>query len=75
MEIFFARCTLFPPDYITADVYGNTKAALAKKGKPIPDNDTWIAEIALQHNLPLYTNDAHFREIDGLQLFNPLSSI
>lgn len=56
-------------------MYALTKANLFKKGKPIPENDIWIAAITLHHNLPLYTFDKHFREIDGLQLFNPLSSI
>lgn len=73
--LFLARCIILFPDYQTAELYGKTKASLMKKGKPIPENDIWIAAIALQHNLSLYENDRHFREVDGLQLFNPLSSI
>lgn len=75
IESFLAKCTILIPDYKTAEVYGKTKASLAKKGKPIPDNDIWIAVIALQHDLELYTTDAHFREVDALQLFNPLTSV
>lgn len=73
-ENFLAKCTILFPDYETANVYGVTKAAMAKKGKPIPENDIWIAALAMQHNLELYTNDSHFREVDGLMLFNPLTS-
>lgn len=74
-EKFLAKCTILFPDIKTAEVYGKTKAALARKGTPIPENDIWIAAIALQYDLPLHQNDKHFREVDGLQLFNPLSSI
>jgi hypothetical protein len=30
---------------------GRFKTALRKKGKPIPDNDLWIAAVAQQHGL------------------------
>jgi tRNA(fMet)-specific endonuclease VapC len=72
---FLAQCAILYPDEITAEIYGRTKATLAKKGRPIPDNDIWIAAVALQHKLPLYTSDSHFREVDGLLLFNPLNLV
>ena len=28
----------------------------------------WIAALALQHGLPLLTRDAHFREVEGLNV-------
>lgn len=59
----------------TANVYANTKARLLDKGLPVPENDIWIAAISLQQNLPLHTHDAQFREVGGLQLFNPLSPV
>ena len=54
------------PDMATAEVYGEVCYALRRKGRPIPDNDIWIAALALQHALPLLTRDTHFREVDGL---------
>jgi tRNA(fMet)-specific endonuclease VapC len=36
------------------------------KGRPIPQNDLWIAAIALQYNLTLLMRDAHFQAVDGL---------
>lgn len=66
---FLVDCTLLPIDGDTAKVYANIKVLLRKKGKPIPDNDIWIAAIAIQHNIPLYTRDSHFNEIEGIQLF------
>ena len=53
-------------DAETARLYGQIKKALRAKGKPIPQNDTWIAAQALQHGLTLITRDAHFQQVDGL---------
>lgn len=50
----------------TADYYGQIKTSLRKKGKPIPQNDIWIAALAQEHQLTLLTRDDHFRWIDGL---------
>jgi len=47
--------------------YGNGKNRLLDKGKPIPENDIWIAAVAMQNNLILVTRDAHFSEIDDLK--------
>lgn len=55
-------------DVDTAQRYGEIKYALQRKGRPIPENDIWIAAIALQHDLVLITRDAHFNEIDRLQV-------
>ena len=55
------------PDHDTAAIYGEVKAELAQLGKPIPDNDLWIAAIARQHDLPLATRDAHFGLVPRLK--------
>lgn len=52
----------------TATFYGEIKNALRLKGHPIPENDIWIAAIALQHDLILVSRDAHFSEIEGLKI-------
>lgn len=54
-------------DVATAEVYARVKQDLRAKGRPIPDNDLWIASTAMQHELTLIDRDAHFNEIDGLQ--------
>lgn len=53
-------------DEDTTKTYGSIKASLRKKGKPIPENDIWIAAIAIQNDLILATRDSHFKEVDGL---------
>ena len=52
----------------TAHHYGRTKNTLREIGRPIPENDIWIAAIALQNQLTVVTRDAHFSEIPSLQL-------
>jgi len=56
------------PDLATAEHYGGIKTTLRKKGKMIHENDIWIAAVAIQHNLPLFTADKQFKEIDDLLL-------
>lgn len=46
--------------------YAAIYAALRKAGKPIPTNDLWIAAVAIEHGLSLYTRDAHFAHVAGL---------
>src|SRR4051812_28894868 len=50
----------------TARRYGEIKEKLKRRGRPIPENDIWIAATALQYDLILATRDAHFDEVDGL---------
>jgi len=65
----FVRDTVsIPCDDGTARVYGEVKAALRKIGRPIPDNDIWIAAVAVQHSLSLVSRDEHFTNIDQLNL-------
>jgi len=53
-------------DVATAQHYGQIKDMLRQKGRPIPENDIWIAAIASQHDLTLVTRDAHFDQIEDL---------
>ena len=46
--------------------YAALHHALLVKGRPIPTNDLWIAAIAVEHGLVLYTRDAHFEAVPGL---------
>ncbi|NJL11802.1 MAG: type II toxin-antitoxin system VapC family toxin [Microscillaceae bacterium] len=52
----------------TAYVYGKIKAALKKKSTKIPENDIWIASLALENDLILVSRDKHFEHIDTLKL-------
>ncbi len=42
---------------------------LEAKGQPIPDNDLWIAAIALEYRLPLASRDQHFQRVPKLSVW------
>lgn len=53
-------------DSETTQQYGLIKATLKKKGRPIPENDIWIASLTVQYKLKLVMRNKHFNYIDGL---------
>ena len=61
------RFPLYSCNLETAKWFGIIKDQLRQRGRLIPDNDIWIAAIALQHDLILVTRDAHFDEVESLQ--------
>jgi tRNA(fMet)-specific endonuclease VapC len=65
---FLSKYTVLNADSVTANNYALIKAALLNKGKPIPENDIWIAAVAKQYDLDLITKDKHFNEIEGLSI-------
>jgi len=54
------------PDRETAEHYARLFVQLKRAGAPVPDNDLWIAALALQHDLLLITRDKHFEKIPQL---------
>jgi tRNA(fMet)-specific endonuclease VapC len=48
--------------------YGIIKKYLRSKGRPLPENDIWLAALARQHGLVLLTRDRHFQEIERLNV-------
>lgn len=63
---FAARSSILLCDGVTAQKYGQIKNSLQLKGRPIPENDIWIAAIALQYNFILVTRDQHFFAVEEL---------
>ncbi len=70
LELFLAspRVTLRTVDRATAERYAAIYALLRASGTPIPTNDLWIAASAMQHELSLFSFDAHFRHLPGLRV-------
>jgi len=60
------RVHLLEHDYTTAEYYSIIYFNLREKGSPIPTNDIWIAAVAMQNGLAVFTKDNHFSYIDGL---------
>ncbi|MEW6455118.1 MAG: type II toxin-antitoxin system VapC family toxin [Acidobacteriota bacterium] len=65
---FIKFCEVLPIDIETSKMYAELKTVLKRKGRPIPENDIWIASNALQHQLIISTQDEHFLEIESLRI-------
>ncbi len=53
----------------TAHFYADIRESLRSQGRPIPENDIWIAALSLQHSLPVISHDLHFDLVEGLVRF------
>lgn len=67
IEQFIINMNIMNIDFETSKIYGTVRAKLKKLGKPIPENDIWIAAIALQNDCVLITKDRHFKNIKNLK--------
>lgn len=66
IERFASGASILPCDADVARVYGRVRQRLRERGRPIPENDVWIAAPAAFHELTLVTRDRHFLEVEGL---------
>jgi len=53
-------------DGATTHHYAAIYLQLRRQGTPIPTNDLWIAALAIQHELALFTRDQHFEHVPQL---------
>ena len=60
------RVRVLYADDMTTQCYADVYSQLRAQGTPIPTNDLWIAALAIQHSLPLYTRDDHFKNLKQL---------
>jgi tRNA(fMet)-specific endonuclease VapC len=67
---FIDACTVLGITRKTADRYADIRLQLKRDGRPIPENDLWIAAICMEHNLPLATADRHFECVAALQVYS-----
>lgn len=69
VERLVARCRVLDVTRVTAEVYARLRLDLKRKGKPIPENDLWIAALCVEHEVKLAAIDGHVDAVDGLQRF------
>lgn len=62
------RVVIYHIDQDTSEFYSQIVTNLRQIGKPIPTNDIWIAAVAFQNGLKLFTRDSHFQAVPGLFL-------
>ncbi|MBN2893586.1 MAG: PIN domain-containing protein [Bacteroidales bacterium] len=51
-----------------AEEYSEILIELKEKGKPIPENDIWIASICRNNGLILATRDKHLTNVNNLNI-------
>jgi tRNA(fMet)-specific endonuclease VapC len=66
LDQFLDGTVVLTCDLAAAREYGHLKGVLKAQGTPLPENDMWIAAIALRHGLTVASRDQHFRQIAGL---------
>ena len=60
LEAFLSAVAVLPLTAATARHYARLRGELVRAGTPIPENDLWIAAVAVEHGWQLATRDAHF---------------
>ena len=65
-----ALVSVLNPDGNTALKYARIAADLERQGGVIPENDMWIAAVALECDMPLATLDAHFARVPELTVLD-----
>ncbi len=66
VEEFTTASNVLTVDAGVARLYGEVRDGLRRIGRPIPENDIWIAT-TLRHDLVLVTRDSHFEHVERLR--------
>ena len=57
-------------DESVAACYARIRLDLKRRGNPIPENDIWIAAVCLNLEVPLLSQDDHFKLVPGLNVIS-----
>ena len=60
---FIESCEPLDINMLVAEKYADVRLKLKKAGKPIPENDIWIAATCLVINIAIFTLDKHFKYV------------
>ena len=67
LDILIEESSVLRVDEATTRTYAQVRHELREKGRPIPENDVWIAALARQHDQPVVSRDGHFDDVPGLR--------
>jgi tRNA(fMet)-specific endonuclease VapC len=67
LDILVAESYILVPDAATARTYAEVRQEWKESGRPIPENDVWIAALARQHRLAIVSRDGHFDDVPGIR--------
>ena len=69
LETTLSNFVVLPYDQEIARCYGRLVDERRRKGKPIQQNDAWIAACAIRHSIPLVTHNVKdFTDISSLKI-------
>lgn len=67
VDLLIRESIVLPVDVDTSGYYASVREHLRARGRPIPENDVWIAALAQQYQLEVVSRDEHFDEVEGLR--------
>jgi tRNA(fMet)-specific endonuclease VapC len=67
LDILEKESIVLDIDSETSRFYAEIRERLREQGQPIPENDIWIASLAIQHGLTIASRDAHFDNVKGVK--------
>lgn len=77
LDHWISQRPVIDSDETVSRQWGRLSATAERRGRPRPENDTWIAACCLSHGLPLVTRNvkdfadfADFAEFEGLALLD-----
>jgi tRNA(fMet)-specific endonuclease VapC len=71
LDQFSSICRFAPVTEAVVHAYAELRVALKKQGRPVPENDIWIAATAKALDAVVITADAHFANFPGLAVESP----
>ena len=66
LDNWITQWAVLPVGEQTTTYYASIRSRLREKGKPIPENDIWIAALAMQYGLAIASKDKHFDHVSGV---------
>jgi tRNA(fMet)-specific endonuclease VapC len=67
LDLLIHESIVLPADVETTFHYANLREDLRRRGRPIPENDVWVAALSAQFALPIVSRDSHFDEVSGVE--------
>jgi predicted nucleic acid-binding protein len=67
LEMLIRESFVLLVDETTAEAYAQVRNELRRMGRPIPENDIWIAALARQHHQSVVSRDGHFDYVPDLR--------
>lgn len=64
LDLLIRESIVLPIEEDTTRHYASVREKLRRAGRPIPENDVWIAALSRQYDLAVVSRDEHFDQFD-----------